>query len=81
MDILIIEILNDGILKPRKGINLPDSKVSAAAFTKEDKKNLMFGIKNEVDYFALSFVGNAEDIKGEVFTSRVKSAPKKLWQK
>tara|TARA_B100000925_G_scaffold270758_1_gene233491 strand:- start:54 stop:1721 length:1668 start_codon:yes stop_codon:yes gene_type:complete len=60
---LVIEVLNDGILKPRKGINLPDSKVSAAAFTKEDKKNLMFGIKNEVDYFALSFVGNAEDIK------------------
>jgi pyruvate kinase len=60
---LVIEILNDGVLKPRKGINLPDSVVSADAFTSEDKKNLMFGIKNEVDFFALSFVGNAQDIK------------------
>ena len=59
---LKIRILNDGILKPRKGINLPDSSVSAKAFTAEDKKNLMFGIKNEVDYFALSFVGKASDV-------------------
>lgn len=59
---LRIRILNDGVLKPRKGINLPDSIVSAKAFTKEDKRNLMFGVKNEVDYFALSFVGKSSDV-------------------
>ncbi len=60
---LTIEILNDGLLKPRKGINLPDSNVSADVFTPEDKKNLMFGIKQEVDYFALSFIGSAKDVE------------------
>ena len=42
---------------------MPDCKVSAAAFTPEDKKNLMFGLKEGVDFVALSFISTAEDIK------------------
>ena len=60
---LSLKINNDGVLLPRKGINLPDSRVSASAFTKEDEENLYFGIKQEVDYFALSFVGDSSDVE------------------
>jgi pyruvate kinase len=58
-----IKLIQGGELKPRKGINLPDCKVTADAFTPEDKKNLMFGLKSGVDFIALSFISNAEDIK------------------
>lgn len=52
-----------GILKSRKGINLPFTKVSAPALTEKDKKDLEFGLANDVDWVALSFVRTADDIK------------------
>ena len=51
-----------GILKENKGINLPGVQVSAPSLTEKDKKDLRFGIQNEVDYVALSFVRQAEDL-------------------
>lgn len=58
-----IKMIQGGLLKARKGINLPDCTVSANAFTEEDKKNLMFGLKEGIDFVALSFVSTADDIK------------------
>jgi pyruvate kinase len=52
-----------GILKSRKGINLPFTKVSAPALTEKDIKDLEFGLSMDVDWIALSFVRTAEDIK------------------
>ena len=52
-----------GILKENKGINLPGVKVSAPSLTEKDKKDLRFGVQNEVDYVALSFVRQAEDLR------------------
>ncbi len=51
-----------GILKSRKGINLPFTKVSAPALTEKDKVDLEFGIANDVDWIALSFVRTGQDI-------------------
>lgn len=51
-----------GILKSRKGINLPFTKVSAPALTDKDKVDLEFGIANDVDWIALSFVRTGQDI-------------------
>lgn len=53
----------DGILFPNKGINAPDSSISAKAITEKDKKDLIFGLKLGVDFVALSFVKSAKDIK------------------
>jgi len=61
-DVLQIEIVTGGTLKSNKGINLPNVNVSAPSFTEKDREDLMFGLKNGVDYFALSFVRRAEDI-------------------
>ncbi len=51
-----------GILKSRKGINLPGVRVSAPALTEKDREDLDFCIDQGVDYVALSFVRRAEDI-------------------
>ena len=59
---IVCEVIYGGPLKSRKGINLPFSKVSAPSLTKKDLEDLEFGLKNEVDWVALSFVRKAKDI-------------------
>lgn len=61
-DILVIEIIVGGTLKSNKGINLPDVDISAPSMTEKDEKDLYFGLKQNVDYIALSFVRTAKDI-------------------
>ncbi len=55
-------VIHGGILKSRKGINLPNTKVSAPSLTEKDIEDLEFGLSQEVDWIALSFVRTAEDI-------------------
>lgn len=62
-DKLIGKVVEGGILKSKKGVNLPNTKVSLNAFTEKDKSDLLFGIKIDVDYVAMSFVKKAEDIE------------------
>jgi pyruvate kinase len=59
---VVTEVIYGGPLKSRKGINLPFSKVSAPSLTEKDYKDLEFGIKNDMDWIALSFVRKASDI-------------------
>jgi pyruvate kinase len=61
-DVLKIKVKVGGILKSNKGINLPYVKVSAPAFTDKDREDLLFGLKQGIDYVALSFVRTAEDV-------------------
>jgi pyruvate kinase len=61
-DVFKIKIEVGGFLKSNKGINLPDCDVSAPAFTEKDNEDLMFGLKQGVDYIALSFVRKKEDV-------------------
>lgn len=62
-DILKIEIIVGGTLKSNKGINLPQVNISAPSFTEKDREDLIFGLKQDVDYVALSFVRKADDIR------------------
>jgi pyruvate kinase len=55
-------VIHGGILKSRKGINLPNTKVSAPSLTEKDIEDLQFGLEQDVDWIALSFVRSAEDI-------------------
>ncbi|RAU83566.1 pyruvate kinase [Pontibacter arcticus] len=52
-----------GMVKPRKGINLPDTKVSAPSLTEKDLHDLHFGLDNDVEWVALSFVRSVDDIR------------------
>lgn len=67
-------VIHGGILKSRKGINLPNTKVSAPSLTEKDLEDLEFGLANEVDWIALSFVRSAEDIID--LRDRIKAAGK-----
>lgn len=57
------KITEGGILKDKKGVNLPDTKMTIQPFTEKDKRDLEFGLKMGVDYVALSFIRCADDIK------------------
>ncbi|OGW38002.1 MAG: pyruvate kinase [Nitrospirae bacterium RBG_13_39_12] len=57
------KVLEGGILRDRKGVNLPGIKLSATSFTEKDKKDLLFGMKMDIDYVAISFVRDAGDIR------------------
>jgi pyruvate kinase len=56
-------VVNGGILSEHKGMNLPGVRVSAASVTEKDIEDLKFGLANDVDYVALSFVRGPEDIR------------------
>lgn len=58
--ICIVE--NGGILKPKKGMNLPGMRLSTNSVTENDLENLEFALEHRVDYVALSFVRSANDI-------------------
>ncbi len=58
---VIIE--NDGILNSKKGVNFPNTELGIEILTKKDKKDMLWGIKNGVDFMAISFVQNANDMK------------------
>ena len=62
-DVYKIKVLVGGELKSNKGINLPDVVVSAPSLSEKDRDDLMFGLRHDVDYVALSFVKSADDIK------------------
>jgi len=59
---VVTEVIYGGPLKSRKGINLPYSKVTAPSLTEKDLQDLDFGLQNNVDWIALSFVRKASDI-------------------
>ena len=54
------KVLHDGLLKSRKGMNLPDSMVKVDPFTEKDHNDLLFGIENNVDWLVLSFISKPE---------------------
>jgi pyruvate kinase len=62
-DEVTCEVKYGGILKSKKGINLPDTNVSEPSLTVKDKEDLIFGIANDLDWIALSFVRRAEDMR------------------
>jgi len=59
---ILAKVINGGELKSKKGINIPDTRVSIPSLTSKDLKDLEFGIQNDVDWIALSFVRSPQDI-------------------
>lgn len=59
---VMCEVVDGGLLKPRKGMNLPGMKLSTPSVTETDLLNLEFALKHRADFIALSFVRNAGDI-------------------
>lgn len=57
------EVKNDGIVKPKKGVNIPGISGKLKAFTARDKEVLDFALLQDVDFVAMSFVRTAREIK------------------
>ncbi len=58
-----VEVVLGGMLSSKKGINLPDTKISLPALTEKDLADLEFIIQKELDWVALSFVRDVKDIE------------------
>lgn len=52
-----------GVIGQRKGINLPDSDVSAPAISEKDERDVLFAVAQDVDFIAMSFVRHQDDIE------------------
>ena len=61
-DLVRAQVIQGGVLESRKGVNLPNTKISLPALTKKDKEDALFAIKNEFDWIELSFVISKKDI-------------------
>ncbi len=59
---IICTVLNGGELGERKGVNVPNVSVRLPAITQKDKEDIKFGVEQDIDFIAASFVRNAECI-------------------
>ena len=62
-DRVVVEIENDGMLSSKKGVNFPNTSLGIDVLTEKDKKDILWGVENAVDFMAVSFVQNAQDMK------------------
>lgn len=60
---VVAKVIQGGPLKSKKGVNLPNTKVSLPALTKKDIQDAVFAIENDVDWIALSFVRTPKDLQ------------------
>ncbi|MEK7642634.1 MAG: pyruvate kinase [Patescibacteria group bacterium] len=79
---VVCKVLVGGEIKSKRGVNLPDSNISISSLTEKDRGDLEFGIENDVDFIALSFVRRPEDIaelreiiKNHNVDARLRNAP------
>ena len=56
-------VINGGILLPRKGVNLPNTKTSLPSLSEKDHEDLLFALEQNADWIGLSFVRSAGDIR------------------
>ncbi len=59
---LVTEVVNSGVLKNKKGVNVPGVSVNLPGITEKDANDIIFGIEQDVDFIAASFVRRASDV-------------------
>ncbi|NLY66217.1 MAG: pyruvate kinase [Tissierellia bacterium] len=59
---IICNVLNGGTLKDHKGVNVPNTSINLPAITEKDINDIKFGIENDVDFVAASFIRKADDV-------------------
>lgn len=60
---VVCRVDNGGELGERKGINLPNVVINLPAITEKDRQDIIFGIEQDIDFIAASFVRNAKAVK------------------
>lgn len=59
---ILCKVMNSGIIKNNKGINLPGVRINLPAITEKDRDDIIFGIENDIDFIAASFVRKISDV-------------------
>ena len=59
---IVCEARNYATLKNKKGVNVPDANINLPALTERDIEDIKFGIENEIDFIAASFIRKPEDV-------------------
>lgn len=59
---IITSVLNHGVLKNKKGVNVPGVSIKLPGITEKDAKDILFGVEQNVDFIAASFVRRAADV-------------------
>ena len=74
---IVCKVITGGVLTSHKGINLPTGTIRTASLTDKDRADLIFGLENDVDFVALSFVKTADDIRAvkTIITAQGKDTP------
>jgi len=62
VDKVLAEVVHGGVLSSKKGVNLPNTKISTSSLTEKDIEDLHFALDHNVEWIGLSFVRSAEDI-------------------
>lgn len=60
---IVCNVKNEGVISNHKGVNVPDVHISMPYMSEQDKSDILFGIKEDVDYIAASFTRTADDVK------------------
>jgi pyruvate kinase len=60
--VMQVKVIDGGLLKSKRHVNLPGIRVNLPAITEKDRRDIEFGIEQGVDFIALSFVREASDI-------------------
>lgn len=60
---IVCTVINGGELSNRKSINLPNTKIDMPYISDIDREDMLFGIRMDCDYFAISFVRNVDDVR------------------
>ncbi|MDD6400789.1 MAG: pyruvate kinase [Lachnospiraceae bacterium] len=60
---VICDIINGGVISNRKSMNFPNHVMTGDYLSEQDKSDILFGIQNDVDFVAASFVSNKSDVK------------------
>lgn len=59
---VVCRVIDGGVLTSSKGVNFPDSDLTISALSDKDKRDVTFGVENDVDWMALSFVRTAKEV-------------------
>jgi pyruvate kinase len=74
---IVCKVVIGGLLTSHKGINLPTGTIRTSSLTEKDRGDLLFGLENDVDFVALSFVKTAADIQAvkDIIAGQGKDTP------
>lgn len=59
---IVTTVLNSGVIKNKKGVNVPNVTINLPGITEKDREDILFGIEQDVDFIAASFVRKPSDV-------------------